>query len=94
VFKLSYERLAFPSIFRNSVFRIPMSFSHQPPHHDAAGGLKYHSICNAELCLAILSQSSLLNALAAPVKLVPLSLYMVRGCPRLAINLRKHSMKP
>jgi len=84
VFKLSYDRLAFPSIFRNNVLRIPIILSHQPPHYGAAGGLKYHSICDAELCLAIFSHSNLFKMLAAPVKFVPLSQYIARGRPRLA----------
>jgi len=67
-----------------------MSLSHQLPHQGAAGGLKYHSICTAVLCLAIFPQ---FNALEAPVKLVHY-LYIMHGRPRLAVNLRKHFKKP
>lgn len=45
----SYDTNERPSLRRNSPFSIPISRSHQPPHHGADGGLNLQSIFFAEL---------------------------------------------
>ena len=75
--------------------------SHSPPKCGEWGGIKRHSICllarNA-FTFSLWSSDcngswSSRNSLFAPMKLVPLSEWMVEQSPRRAINLRRAAMK-